>query len=301
MKLLLFIFLAASFAATSNFFFRKNTSNNGNMNTYMCSQYFFSLLVSLLFFDSYTQSSWNPTMALIGVVCGILNVSMMYLVSTALKKGPSGPVFAFQNAGSVFPGLILFFIFGPDFGYKVTFFQIFGLLLVLAGLCCFAMKSPTTPQKNKTYENWVWCALGCFMIQVIGAVVTQWRCLLFCENNDHWLIFTQVRETDDVWFLPGCFISAFICQSFLAWLDRKPIQMKDLTYGISGGVTNGISSFIMVTATKIALPAEQTILFPSFAVMVIFLCSFWAKAIYKEKFDYLSHALCGVGIIVSSI
>lgn len=48
-----------------------------------------------------------------------------------------------------------------------------------------------------------------------------------------------------------------------------------------------------------ALPNEQTMLFPCFAVLVIVLCSGWARILYKEKFDVLANAICSIGILIS--
>lgn len=299
MKLFAIVFLASCFASLSNFFFRKNSCTNGSMNAYMSSQYFFSFLVSLIFLKNFNEISWNFVMTCIGMVVGFLNVLLMYLTAVALKKGPTGSVFAFQNAAATFPGLLLFLCFGPAYGYVIGSLQALGMILIIVGLYCFAIHSPRALQNSKNDLNWLPYALGCFLVQVIALTLIQWRCLLFCENADHWLIPITLNEADDGWFMPGFFGSAFILQSLLLISEKKPFRIKDMAYGLSGGVTTGISTLFLVTATKLALPSEQIMLFPSFAVLVIILCSGWAKIIYQERFDVLSHAFCVAGIIIS--
>ncbi len=300
MKLLFFIFLASSCAALANFFFRKNTCANGNQSAYLSAQYLFSFLTSLLLFESFTDLSFSFPMLGIGMIVGGMNVLLMFCTSQALQRGPTGAIFAFQNAGAVFPGVLLFFCFGTEYGYTLTLFQILGMLLVIGGLCCFAKKSPSSKEGEDSLK-WIPYAIICFFVQVFALTCIQWRCLLFCEEATHFFIPFTLREADDIWFLPGFFGSAFILQSLGLFFEKRPIHLQDAAYGLAGGIANGAATALLVLVTKWALPEEQAMLFPCFAVMVIVLCSAWARWVYRERFDFLSNAVCSAGIMIGKL
>ena len=44
---------------------------------------------------------------------------MMLLTTRALQNGPAGLTFAFQNPSAVFPGMILFILFGIRYGLSL--------------------------------------------------------------------------------------------------------------------------------------------------------------------------------------
>lgn len=117
------------------------------------------------------------------------------------------------------------------------------MTLVITGLCFFAKNSSLTSQNTNSYSKWVPYALGCFLIQMIALTLIQWRCLLFCEESQHFLIPATLNERDDVWFMPSFFGSAFIIQGVWLLFERKPLRMQDMVYGLSGGVANGASTF----------------------------------------------------------
>lgn len=294
------ILLSASFASLTNFFFRKSARTTESISSYACAQYLCSFLLSFLFFDNFSEVAWSPMMTGIGMGVGTLNILLTYLTSLALKKGPTGAIFAFQNASAMFPGLILFCCFGPNYGYTITPFQLLGIGLIVSGLGCFAIRSPSQI-KTSNHTSWLPYAFGCFLVQVIALTLMQWRCLLFCKETTHFLIPMTLNEAEDVWFMPGFFGSAFVLQSLIAWLEGKPLHSKDIACGFSGGITNGLSTFFLLLATKSALPAEQPMLFPYFAVLVILLCSAWAKILYQERFDIVSNSMCSLGIVIGSL
>ncbi|MDP1880683.1 MAG: hypothetical protein Q8K60_07065 [Parachlamydiaceae bacterium] len=308
MNLILIVFGAACFASLANFFFRKNSTTSKSVNRYMCVQYLFSFIVSVLF-ENFKEVPINFTMIGIGMVVGFCNVLLMILMSYALKKGPTGPIFAFQNASAMFPGLLLFISFGPVYGFNVTVLQIFGIGIVALGLCCFARNSRDAGE-NTRLSQWIPYALACFFIQIIALTLIQWRSLLFLDHYEHLLLPTTVNMNADIWFLPGFFGSAFILQILLLAFERKKQQLekfsseqpfREMTLGLFGGIANGFSTLFLAFATKNALPFEKVMLFPCFAVFVIVLCSAWAWAIYKEKFDFTSNMVCSIGIMIGKL
>ena len=128
---------SASFASISNLFFRKSSERSfqNGYNYYLLFFYFTSLMVSFLIIPSKEPESFNPIMFGIGCVVGAMNMIMMWLTSQALLTGPAGLTFAFlQNVSGIFPGIILFSLFGPLFGFQISVFQIIGMGIVLWGL-----------------------------------------------------------------------------------------------------------------------------------------------------------------------
>ncbi len=309
MNFLLIILYAASFAALNNLIFRFNSSKSTNINSYMSALYLFSFLLSLLFLNK--EIEWNWTIVSIGMVVGVLNVCLMYLTALALKDGPSGAVFAFQNGAALFPGLILFLIFGPSYGYSLSQFQILGIILIVIGLYSFARNISPSPTlsievsasqvKNTPSYKWLPYALAAFSFQVLALTLIQWRCLLFSNCADHFLIPIRLPEATDSFFMPSFFATAFILQVSVLIYQKQSFNWREASYGLGGGIANSLSTFFLMMATKRALPNEQTFLFPLFAVIVIILCSAWAKLIYKEKFDLVSISFCASGILISQL
>lgn len=299
MKAILFSMSAAGCATLSNLFFHKNSMQKGGVNSFMVSQYFFSFLISVGLLYEAWGTAWNSAMAMIGMAVGISNVLLMILMSLALKNGPAGATFAFQNASSVFPGLLLFMVFGPAFGCSFSLSQMFGLTFVIFGLVFAAREKEERFSINKI---WLLYALGCFLVQMTALTLMQWRCMLYATDiPSHPLIFTRVTENDDLWFMMGFFGSAFLLQMVLLLKQQQPVRKQEFIYGSFGGLANGASTYFLVLATKFALPLEKGILFPCFAVSVIILCSLWARFLYKERFNVFTNAFCSAGILIGSI
>lgn len=287
---LLFSFSAAGFAAFSNWIFRKASVQNREgtrIQEYLIFFYFLSFLTALTLSPSLWKTPFHPLMGSLGAAVGLLNVFLMRLTSKALTLGPSGLTFAFQNASAIFPGLLLFLIFGPSFGFSCTFLHLIGMTLALCGLFL--------GQKGAVAMNWLKIALACFSIQVIALTLIQGRCILFdCKN----LPFLSAGETDDVWFMPCQFGAAFCLQALLLFLEGGGFHQKMIGYGSLGGIANGAATALLLLATKKALPLEKALLFPSFSVAVLLLCNLWANRLYQEKFNWKTNLFCASGIFL---
>jgi len=268
------------------------------VHVYLLFYFLVSLVWSVIINIELLTHTWNPLVIVIGGIVGLLNVGLMLLTSKALQNGPSGLTFAFQNAGSVFPNLILYLIFGPAFGFIVTPYQILGMSLVLLGLFLAALRNAN--QSATISKTWIWYALGCFLAQTAILTIFQWRCLLFCPENNHILIPFAIPEGDDAWFMPGFFATALFFQSFAFWLNRTPLQRGVVVYGCLSGVANASSTFLLLMATKLALPLERGFIFPLFAVAVIILCNIWGYKLYQERVDMRAILLCSLGILIAS-
>jgi hypothetical protein len=295
----LLILLASCSAASSNLFFRLNISQNISSKAYLATYYLLSLVVALVLNPEIFNQPFNLPMTLAGALVGSLSVTLMWLTSKALSKGPSGLTFAFQNSSAIFPPLILFLLFGPEFDYKVSPLQMVGMAIVVLGLFLAATKKNSTSQTIPS--TWYKYGIGCFVVQALALTLIQWRCLLIDPTHSHFLIPTNCNPSDDVWFLPGMFCTASLLQLITLTRDAKLPKLSEIGYGILGGITNGGSAFFLALATKWAFSVEKVILFPLFAVTVIFLSHLWSRYLYKEKIDLISNGLCALGIFTTAL
>lgn len=293
MQGLTFTFLASGCASFANFFFRKNSVSTFAVNTnfYLFIYFVFSFFISIAIHPEIIFYPPNLMMTATGVIVGLLNIGLMLVTARALQLGPAGLTFAFQNASAIFPGVLLFLLFGTSFGFSVNLAQIAGLLLVLFGLYWGCRNE----KQDGLSLKWLKYALGCFAIQVFALSLIQARCLLFeCSQF-------SVNPSDDRWFMPAQFFTAAFFQGFICWLEKKKVGKMEAVFGLCGGVANGAATCCLLLATKNALPFEKTILFPCFSVSTIILCNLWASKFYGEKFNLLTNIICTLGIVISSI
>lgn len=301
MHSLMICLMAAGSASLSNLFFRKNSSGpSSNSNSYLLIFYLLSFLFSLFIFPDIWHTPVNFKMLIIGGFAGLFNIILMLLTAQALKQGPSGLTFAFQNASSIFPAVILYVLFGTEFGYMIYYSQLLGIFFVLLGLF-LGTRSSGNEEKAISF-SWLKYALACLIVQILALTFIQGRCVLFeCAGTDHFYAPLAVDQSADVWFMPGQFGIALILQSIIFFSNRSGMQKKDLLYGSLGGIANGLSTFLLLMATKYALSSEQGLLLPTFSVATIILCNLWAKWLYQEKFNYAANACCSLGIVIGSI
>jgi hypothetical protein len=302
MNSLLLSFLAAGCTALSSLCFRKsitNTSQDYSPAGYLVIFYFISFIASLLYYSETFELNINFIILSIGACVGFLSSTLMLLTSHALKQGPAGLTFAFQNASAIFPGLILFLLLGSDFGFSCSYLQLGGMAFVLLGLFLGTKKETAALPKNSS--KWLTYALACFLIQILALTFIQGRCILFEPNAASGGIFSDftVTEADDIWFMPGQFGASFLMQAVMFVRENKKFQSKEVFYGSVGGIGNFSSTCLLLLATKFALPFEKGILFPCFAVASMILCNLWANRLYGEKFNIKTNVLCSLGIFMA--
>lgn len=303
MNALLVCFFAACFAAIANLFFRKSSEGSSEKNCsgyYLLFFYFISFVVSFFLSPSTEPAPFSPIMFSLGCLVGILNVSMMWFTSRALLTGPAGLTFAFQNASGVFPGILLFTLFGPLFGFQMTFFQIMGICLVVGGLF---LGSASRQKENSVSIRWLKYAFGCLVIQIFALSLIQWRCLLYASHVPaHYLIPWNLPECSDAWFLPGQFGTAFFLQlGMILLFEKKVFVLREASYGALGGFANVASSVCLLISTKTALPLEKGLIFPCFAASTMILCNIWANRFYEERFNVAANCCCASGIFLASL
>lgn len=294
--------MAACCASLSNLFFRMNADNRPSTHSPACFLVFYylsSFIISLVAYPPMWAVGVNVPILIIGSIVGILNSTLMSLIFQALKRGPAGLTFAFQNAGAIFPGLIMFLLLGSDFGFSCSLTQLFGMILVLAGLFLDAKKK--SADQHKPSSKWFSYALAALAIQIVALCCIQGRCLLFGRDGTGGFLgdFT-LTEADDAWFMPGQFGASFLMQLFVFFQKKPSFQKKELYYGIGGGIGNFGSTWLLLLATQFATPFQEGIIFPCFAVTSMVLCNIWSNKLYQEPLVLKTNALCALGIFVAS-
>lgn len=300
MSALVFSLLAAGCASLSSLSFRKYVDYANNIQSpsgYLVFFYFLSFALSFFHSDIF-KSDINYIILIIGACVGLLSSVLMLLTSRALILGPAGLTYAFQNASAIFPGLILFLLLGSDFGFSCSYVQLAGMMLVLFGLFLGAKKE--SMDHPKISFKWLKYALACFIVQILALTCIQARCLLLdCLHADGLFTGAILTEINDAWFMPGLFGTSFILQAIIFLRENKRFLKCEVVYGCVGGIANFSSTGLLLLATKFALPIEQGILFPCFAVASMILCNVWANRLYKEDFNYKTNALCSFGIFMA--
>ncbi|MBS0625094.1 MAG: hypothetical protein JSS32_03505 [Verrucomicrobia bacterium] len=294
----LFIFFAAVCAASVNFCLRKNLESQKSAAGYLALYFIFSFLVSLLLRSEFDWASFSWTLCSTGILAGSLNLLMMFLMAKALKVGPSSLTFAFQNSASVFPALLLFLLFGSQFGFHLNAFLILGSLCLVAGLFLSIRKD----FKTTSSKTWLLLALTIFLLQGTILSIFQWRVLLQqYPAESHFLIPFSCSPREDEWFMPGFFWIPALAQTLIFFsVEKRWFSKKELFLGTVGGAFNAGSTFCLLLATKIADDHSRSLLFPLFAILVIFLCNLWGKRLYKEPIDWKGTALCLGGVLIAA-
>ena len=283
----LFLALIASCCSScSAFCFRKNVSfSNNSSSGYLVLFYFFSFFLSILLSPQIWNIPINLALFSMGVCVGLLNSTLMMFISKALRCGPSGLTYAFLNASAVFPGLILFFLLGNDFGFACSPLQLVGMSFVLCGLFFGAKKK--LEEASPQFAKWLKYAFICFIIQIFALTCIQGRCIF------------SFPQTEDVWFMPGQFGASFTMQLILFLREKRSFEKNEIFFSSIGGLANFGSTGLLLLATKFALPFEKGIIFPCFAVTSMILSNLWANRIYKERFNYKTNALCSLGTFIA--
>jgi hypothetical protein len=302
MNAIMIVLVAATFTALSSLSFRRyldSSQTASNPTGYLVVFYLLSFILSFFIFPDIWWSEVSYTMIGIGMVTGILNSSLMFYTSKALKHGPAGMTYAFQNASAIFPGIILFMILGSDFGFSCSLLQLAGMALVLVGLFIGAKGQAEGGEASNISGRWLKYAVICFLIQILALTCIQARAVLFNLQGDNFFSHLNITEAHDIWFMPAFFAMSSITQLTLYFRENKKLQKPEFMYGSLGGIANFSSTCLLLIATKWASPFEKGILFPCFAVAAMILCNLWATKLYQEKFNFKTNLLCSFGIFLA--
>lgn len=296
---LLYISIASILSTVANLCLRKNAeqqkSANGYLTLYFVSSFLISFAVANVSIDNF-----RFVMPSIGAIAGILSLLLMGLLSLALQIGPSGLTFSFQNSASIFPSLSFFFIFGPPFGFNINFYMLFGFCLIIVGLFLSSRKQNDQSLPNIHLIRWLALAIAIFFIQGLILSLFQWRTLLLLNHApEHPLIPWKCCLSEDNWFMPAFFFIPAILQALIFGVkEKRCLSLRETLLGAIAGLLNGGATFLVLMATKYTQSSEKMILFPWYAVSLIFLCHLWGKFFYKEKIYWPGMLLCLSGIFI---
>ncbi len=303
---IIFVLLAGIFGSIVNYCFRKNFEKQTSAKGYLALYFIFSFAISFLFNSGLSFDSFSMVMSSVGVLAGSLNLLMMLFVAVALRIGPSGVTFAFQNSAAIFPTLFLFLLFGRSYGFDLTTASMIGFTCLLIGLFLSARKTSqgsTNALHKKSFTQWIILAISVFLIQGLILSIFQWRTLLLCpQANPHVLIPWSCSKLEDSWFMPAFFLIPALFQTISFWLsERRWFTKRELMLGTAAGLFNGSGTFCLLLATKFAGPEARMILFPLFAVTVILLCNLWSKYFYREPIEWTGLTLCLAGVFIAAL
>jgi len=295
----IFLILAALCASCGNCAMRKTIDFGGTTKGYLTFYYFVSCCAGFFLNSLHTlEFSFNPQMAALGAFTGILVVIMMLCMGAALRRGPSGLTFAFQNSGAIFPPLFLAFIFGHAFGFTLSLGEMIGMGLVIGGLFWSSRGS----SDKKMSRRWIVLAIMTFIFQAFILTIFQWRCLLISSSSSHLLIPFHCTDIDEKWFMPAMFFSAWIIQLVLfLYVEKRVPRTAEVLGGSIGGVANGLATICLLHATKLATSHEKSMLFPLFAVFVIFICNLYGRKFYRETVNWFANGCCMAGILIGTV
>jgi len=276
---LIYVVIASIFAAAVNYCLRKNSENQTSSQGYLSLYFLCSFAISFLLIEV-NFKSFSFVMSFAGIAAGCLNFVMMNLFPYCLRQGPSGLSFAFQNSACIVPPVLLYLIFGSSFGFNLSLPAISGLCLIVLGLFISSwLQKGADNSHRSTFMKW--CVLVILILFIQGIILTlfQWRCLLLTTHPEsHTLIPWKCTLEEEAWFMPGFFLIPTLLQTSIFGLSEKRwFNINESILGITAGVLNGAAMFFLLIATKEANMNEKVILFPLFAVSVIFLCNLWGE------------------------
>jgi drug/metabolite transporter (DMT)-like permease len=291
--------IAGGLASVANFFMRRSIDAGGSTRAYLVVQLFISFLVAI-YLSPIRTGYYTPSglSIALGLVAGLLLGAMMWSVGRSLEKGPVGLTFAFLNSATVMPAIVMAIVFGSVFGHIYSLWNGLGSALVVVGLFWAGWETKTTASKGQ----WATVVLAAFLFHVALLIMLQWRALLLQANLSHPFLPFSLEFTTSQWFFPMIFLAAVAIQliSYLHMEKRWP-NAEEVLYGVLGGFVQGGATFCLVTAPEYATPVQNAMIFPLFAVTIIFLTNLWSQAIYKEKVNWLANSLCLAGIMVGTV
>ncbi len=292
--------IASLFVAASNFCMRRSIDSGGSSKAFLMIQLSIVFLVAVLLNPVRTGDyQVSNCMLFFGLAGGIILAIMMICLGKSLETGPPGLTFAALNSSTVMPMVLMVFLFGAPFGYAYTLFNGLGSIMVILGLFWAGWAARSSEKKMR----WAAFVVGAFVMHTLFLIIMQWRALFinFPGENGLFLNF-DVADARSQWFMPAVFFAAALIQIIVYISTQKRLPNRyETTYGILGGITNGIGTFFMIWSTEVSSPLEHAMIFPIFSIAVILSCNLWGKWLYKEKVNWLANGLCVLGILVGTL
>lgn len=295
------ILIASIFIALSNYYMRKSIDAGGTTKGFLVVQLLIVAIVAILLNPvRMGQYEWSSCMSLFGIGGGFVLALMMAALGRALETGPAGLTFAALNASTVMPSIVMVLVFGSAFGYRYTFWNGLGSLIVVLGLFWAGWHTSTQTTQRKQWFSFVSAA---FFLHILFLVFLSWRALFINYPGENGLLLSfDMDDAKNQWFMPVLFFTAAIIQTLIFIThEKRGLKRGEVLYGTFGGIANGIGTFFMIRATEAATHFEHAMIYPLFSVSIIILCNLWGQKFYKENVNWKATALCLLGIFIGSI
>jgi len=297
---LLFIGLAAIFAAMNNLLLRLSLDAGGTSKGYLAVQVMFSSFVMILLNPVCQHDfTWNSPVVLLGALGGLILGFFFWGLGKTMELGPPGLSIAILNASSLIPALLMFILFGAAFGHEFTLIHALAFVLVVAGIFWAGSTSEANPHR----KLWIICALFMFALHSLFLAFLQWWAMILNPNLPATpLLPIRIYSPHVQWFMPAIFFVAGLFQwGMLAKNEHRLPSAQETKYGLLGGVLNGLCAFFLILAPQMAAPWENALLFPVYTVGILLVCNLWARKLYTEKVNWKATALCVLGLLIGGM
>ncbi len=293
------MFFAGICVSLSNLFMRKSMVDGGSAKGFLVFQMLTAFFVAFFLNPVRTGDyAWNPSITVLGVIAGTLLALLLFFLGRSFETGPAGLTVSILNASTLVPAIVMFLAFGASFGFPYTIWHAFGSILVLFGLFLGVRGAMFL----ENWKKWLKFSLLVFSFHVMILVLYQWRAFLLNLAHPEEISFFTLEQIKSQWFAPVLYATAMIWQLFffIRYEKRSPFSLE-VSYGILGGVLNGLCTYFMIWSTEVALPFENAVIFPIFSVTTIIASNLWGQKLYQEKVDWRACQFCALGLFIGTV
>jgi hypothetical protein len=297
---IIFATIAASMAALCNLLLRMSITAGGNSKAFMAIQVSMTFMVMVLLNPVRMQAyDVHLPAVFMGCIGGLILGFFFWSLGKTMENGPAGLSISVLNATSIMPALIMGFLFGAAFGHDITLFHSIGFLLVTLGV----FWAGWAREGKKGSQTWLIFAGLMFICHTLFLTFLQWWALILDTSLPlSRFIPYHFTQADANWFMPAIFGVAAVFQIGFYLSERRNLPTpKELTFGLLGGLCNGICSYFLILAPQVAAPWENAVIFPVFSVGVIILCNLWASLKYSEQVNWKACAVCILGVVIGTL
>ncbi|MBT3394652.1 MAG: hypothetical protein HN411_06065 [Waddliaceae bacterium] len=286
--------------AMANLCMRRSIDAGGSSRGFLMLQLPLSAVVAVLLnpvrMDNYT---WNGTVAVLGLIGGVIIGAVLWALGKSLQRGPSGLTFAVFNSASVVPAIVMFVVFGAAFGHGYHWWNAIGSALVIVGLFCAVKHS----RKHGVQISWMAFVATLFCLNVLFMSFLSWQALMLKGGIPYSaLIPFHLNPNEAEWFMPMIFVAASIIHAIIYWKKTsKWPKPAEWVYAFLAGGLLGIGTYCLIESVQNAGTLEHAMIFPAYSVTIIAVCNIWGKLLYKEKIHWIAIGLAIVGIVIGVI
>jgi len=293
---ILFVCVAALSVGIANLCMRCSIAASGSSKGYLMIQLILSFIIVVMLYPVRSgMLTWNSTVAVVGLVGGIILGLLMLALGKSLEKGPSGVTFAVLYSAPVLAIIVLFLAFGPDLGHEYETQHILGTIMVVIGLVWVLIGA-----KHYLGTSWAGFLALMFSMSIIFFAFLKWHDLLLKPELSYSVLIPfsfTVRESQ--WFIPIVFlVAAAIHTSIYMVRVKQTPSGHEFLYGILGGVLYGLAAILILEGLRGAEMWERALAFPLFLTGIIAVCNIWGRWMYKEQVNWRAILLCSIGVLI---